>query len=160
MRGLSGHSLLWLRSLGMVTSVSGVTCDQGIVITILSVTHLHRSLLTLLRNGQVYANNIVCEAKFVTLSLKPCVCGVMKLPSTLLQNFAPFGKNKNNQTYGTTLSSSVKYKVVGIRYSVQVFYLYFHLATLTYSPKCYGLLITFSQIMSDSPRLLLSLSTW
>ena len=31
------------------------------------------------------------------------------------------------------MSSSVKYKVVGIRYSVQVFYLYFHLATLTYS---------------------------
>ena len=40
------------------------------------------------------------------------------------------------------------------------FYLFFHLATLTYSPKCYGLLITFSLIMLDSPRLLLSLSTW
>ncbi len=45
-------------------------------------------------------------------------------------------------------------------YTVQVFYLYFHLATLTYSPKCYGLLITFSLIMLGSPRLLLLLSTW
>ena len=34
------------------------------------------------------------------------------------------------------------------------------MATLTYSPKSYGLLITFSLIMLDSPRLLLSLSTW
>ena len=61
---------------------------------------------------------------------------------------------------GTTVSSSVEYKVVGIRYSVLVFYFYFHLATLTYSPKCYELLITFSLIMLDSPRLLLWLSTW
>ncbi len=44
---------------------------------------------------------------------------------------------------------------MGIRYSVKVFYLYFHLATLTYSPKSYGLLITFSLIMVDSPMLLL-----
>ncbi len=34
------------------------------------------------------------------------------------------------------------------------------MATLTYSPKSYGLLITFSLIMLDSPMLLLSLSTW
>ena len=52
------------------------------------------------------------------------------------------------------------YKVVGIRYRVKVFYSYFHLATLTYSPKSYGLLITFSLIMLDSPRFLLLLSTW
>ena len=66
----------------------------------------------------------------------------------------------NNQTYGTLMSSSVKYKVVSIRYSVQVFQFYFHLSTLTYSPKCHGLLITFSLIMWDLPRVLLSLSTW
>ncbi len=64
------------------------------------------------------------------------------------------------KTRPTTMSSSVKYKVVGIRYRVSVFYLYFHLATLTYSPKSYRLLITFSLIMLDSPMFLLSLSTW
>ena len=58
------------------------------------------------------------------------------------------------------MSSSVKYKVVGIRYRVKVFYLYFHLATLTYSPISYGLLITFFLNMLYFPRLLLSLSTW
>ena len=44
-------------------------------------------------------------------------------------------------------SSSVKYMVVCIGH-------------LTYSHKSYGLLITFSLIMLDSPRLLLLLSTW
>ena len=33
------------------------------------------------------------------------------------------------------MSSSVRHKVVGFRYRVKVFYFYFHLATLTYSPK-------------------------
>ena len=51
-------------------------------------------------------------------------------------------------------------EVVGIRYSVQVFYFYFQLATLTHSPKCFWLLIIFSLNMLDSPRLVLSLSTW
>ncbi len=37
---------------------------------------------------------------------------------------------------------------------------YFHLATLTYSNKSYGLLITFYLIMLDPPRMLLLLSTW
>merc|ERR550534_258784 len=56
------------------------------------------------------------------------------------------------------MSSSVK--VVGIRYRVIGILFLFYLATLTYSPKSYGLLITFSLIMLDSPRFLLSLSTW
>ena len=59
--------------------------DQGIVITILSVTHLHRSLLTWLGLCKLY-----CLWGKVCNSVINAMCGVMKLPSTLLQNFAPF----------------------------------------------------------------------
>ncbi len=44
--------------------------------------------------------------------------------------------------------------------SIDIILFYFHVATVTYSPKSYGLLIIFSLIMLDSPRLLLLLSTW
>ena len=50
-----------------------------------------------------------------------------------------WASNNNNQTYSTAVSSSVKYKDL--------------------STSC-GLLITFSLIMLDYPKLFLSLSTW
>ena len=69
-------------------------------------------------------------------------------------------ERKQNQNYGTTVSNFIRYKVVDIRYRVQIFHFYFHLATLTCSTKSYGFLINFSLIMLDSPWLLFSLSTW
>ena len=53
--------------------------------------------------------------------------------------------------YDSGIKLDLRYYIVKLKYKV----VYFHLATLTYSPKSYGLLI-----MLDSPMLLLLLSTW
>ena len=42
-------------------------------------------------------------------------------------------KGKLDLWYYSAVASDVQYKVLGIGYRVQVFYFFFHLATLTYS---------------------------
>ena len=99
-RGLSGHSLLRLRcrpwplvTTGAQSPVSPVTCDPAIVITILSMTHLLRSCCTAekwLGLCKWYYFRILMQDKVCNSVIKAmCGADIMKLPSTLLQNFAP-----------------------------------------------------------------------
>ena len=79
-RGLSGHSLLWLRCLDHWclrippnNSLCAVSPGWPVSLSSQSYLWLISTDLSLHCYGWVYADYIVCEAKFVTLSLMPCV---------------------------------------------------------------------------------------